>query len=597
MTGGQKGNPGQRGTGAGGNTGGQYGGQQQQGHSMLKSSSMDSETFASRGKPTNVNMVKKLTDVKQITKTNNNTDLLLGPGGGAGMGFGWNKAAQPKPSESLTTTTTHLTSSASFSNPSSYGNASAAATAASHNKQGGDDCDRRSILTSSSSSSSSSSTSTNLTKQLFKQNSSEMTSRLSMDSQQQQRSNSNYNNKQQTSTTNRKIDGSSYSSLARSETSSQTSSRETSTSRPSRDNSRNRNSETTTSTTTANKSANPESTTSTFTVSMCLIPTRNFTSDEIDRKVTSTLDEFIQNKDIAEALKDCEEFKPADSSQYVEFIELFIQKVLERSEPTRNSIGTLFYNVIKEKKINLVHIIQAFKNILEMAEDMAIDIPKIATYLSQIIAPLFQEESTVEFLSDFCEPIKNKPICGELISEILHQASNRLGHSTVVEIFKTKSKLQLYEFLRGCENPPEFIKKNDLTWALGSNRERTQSASVSSESYEKKLFQILQPARLTNELIFDKIEAEFGEIDCQSKAFIRALVTAVCRSCLDANSKLDPHLFKNRSSILTKYINRKEEFELESLYAIQALDHRMQHQPGNIFTFFFNLIQLTIFNA
>jgi len=79
------------------------------------------------------------------------------------------------------------------------------------------------------------------------------------------------------------------------------------------------------------------------------------------------------------------------------------------------------------------------------------------------------------------------------------------------------------------------------------------------------------------------LKKNFGEIDCQLKQFIRALVTAVCRSCFDANSKLDPQLFKNRSSILTKFINRKEEFELESLYAIQALDHRMQHQPGNYF--------------
>ena len=46
-----------------GNQGGQQyfgGGQQQQQHSMLKSSSMDSEAFAARGKAVNVNMVKKL---------------------------------------------------------------------------------------------------------------------------------------------------------------------------------------------------------------------------------------------------------------------------------------------------------------------------------------------------------------------------------------------------------------------------------------------------------------------------------------------------------------------------------------------------------
>ena len=58
---------------------------------------------------------------------------------------------------------------------------------------------------------------------------------------------------------------------------------------------------------------------------------------------------------LKEALKDCEEFKPVDSSQYVEFIELFIQKVLERSDHTRNAIGVLFFNVIKENKIETIY--------------------------------------------------------------------------------------------------------------------------------------------------------------------------------------------------------------------------------------------------
>ena len=80
---------------------------------------------------------------------------------------------------------------------------------------------------------------------------------------------------------------------------------------------------------------------------------------------------------------------------------------------------------------------------------------------------------------------------------------------------------------------------------------------------------------------FQNFQSEFGENDCKSKAFIRALVTAVCRSCL-IESKLDPALFKKRSPILTKFINRNDEYELESLFAVQALDHKMQHQPGFI---------------
>jgi len=49
---------------------------------------------------------------------------------------------------------------------------------------------------------------------------------------------------------------------------------------------------------------------------------------------------------------------------------------------------------------------------------------------------------------------------------------------------------------------------------------------------------------------------------------------------------VDSQLFKKRSPILTKFINHNEEYELEALYAVQALDHKMQHQPGFILVLF-----------
>jgi hypothetical protein len=79
---------------------------------------------------------------------------------------------------------------------------------------------------------------------------------------------------------------------------------------------------------------------------------------------------------------------------------------------------------------------------------------------------------------------------------------------------------------------------------------------------------------------------EFGECDFVSKPFIRALVISVCRSCYIDN-KIDALIFKERCSILTKYIARNEEFELEALFAVQALDHRTKHQPGWIFFYYF----------
>jgi hypothetical protein len=56
-------------------------------------------------------------------------------------------------------------------------------------------------------------------------------------------------------------------------------------------------------------------------------------------------------------------------------------------------------------------------------------------------------------------------------------------------------------------------------------------------------------------------------------------MTTICRSCI-IDSKIDQDLLKNRVLILSKYIAGKDDLQVESLFAIQALDYKLQHQPG-----------------
>ena len=151
-----------------------------------------------------------------------------------------------------------------------------------------------------------------------------------------------------------------------------------------------------------------------------------YTKYEIERRAINTIEELIQNKDISEAMKVLEEFRPVNYSQYAFYYQQLIHKVLERNEHARTTVGQLFVKAIIEKKFEIKNLSDAFKNVLVTAEEMAIDVPKIATYLSQIIAPMFNKDLSVEFLADACEPIMKTQICADLISECLHNASNRL---------------------------------------------------------------------------------------------------------------------------------------------------------------------------
>ena len=70
---------------------------------------------------------------------------------------------------------------------------------------------------------------------------------------------------------------------------------------------------------------------------------------------------------------------------------------------------------------------------LEFAEDMAIDIPKIYTYLGELISPMVEDGSIpLSFLKTTCEPLFRCNKAGLLVAEILHDASNRLVSKFVV---------------------------------------------------------------------------------------------------------------------------------------------------------------------
>lgn len=78
--------------------------------------------------------------------------------------------------------------------------------------------------------------------------------------------------------------------------------------------------------------------------------------------------------------------------------------------------------------------IQAFKNllfcrlteILQFAEDMEIDIPKIWQYFGELIGPMVQDGSVpLNFLRKAAEPLKANNKAGLLVAEILHAASHR----------------------------------------------------------------------------------------------------------------------------------------------------------------------------
>lgn len=56
------------------------------------------------------------------------------------------------------------------------------------------------------------------------------------------------------------------------------------------------------------------------------------------------------------------------------------------------------------------------------------------------------------------------------------------------------------------------------------------------------------------------------------------------------NAKVDPTKVTARAAVLLKYLDHSAEFELQALYALQALVHKLEHPPGKLETVRFRLL-------
>ena len=64
--------------------------------------------------------------------------------------------------------------------------------------------------------------------------------------------------------------------------------------------------------------------------------------------------------------------------------------------------------------------------VIQYAEDMEIDIPKIWQYFGELIGPMVQDGSVpINFLRKVAEPLKENNKAGLLVAEVLHAACNR----------------------------------------------------------------------------------------------------------------------------------------------------------------------------
>ncbi|XP_054993439.1 eukaryotic translation initiation factor 4 gamma 3 isoform X8 [Sorex araneus] len=318
------------------------------------------------------------------------------------------------------------------------------------------------------------------------------------------------------------------------------------------------------------------------------------TEEEMERKSKSIIDEFLHINDFKEAMQCVEELN-AQGLLHV-FVRMGVESTLERSQITRDHMGQLLYQLVQSEKLSKQDFFRGFSETLELADDMAIDIPHIWLYLAELVTPMLKEGgiSMRELITEFSKPLLPVGRAGVLLSEILHLLCKQMSHKRVGALWR-EAGLSWKDFLPEGEDVHNFLLEQKLDFIESDSScssEALLKKELSAEELYKRLEKLITEDKANDEQIFDWVEANLDESQMSSPTFLRALMTAVCKAAIIADCstfRVDTAVIKQRVPILLKYLDSDTEKELQALYALQASIVKLD-QPANLLRMFFDCL-------
>ncbi|XP_030634154.1 eukaryotic translation initiation factor 4 gamma 3 [Chanos chanos] len=316
--------------------------------------------------------------------------------------------------------------------------------------------------------------------------------------------------------------------------------------------------------------------------------------EEMERKSKSIIDEFLHINDYKEAIQCVDELD--HTFQLSVFVRMGVESTLERSQIARDHIGQLFFQLIQRGILPHTQIFKGFTETLELADDMAIDIPHIWLYLAELLNPLLREGgiSMRELFTELSKPLLPVGRAGILFSEILHILCKQMSHRKVGALWR-EAGLSWSDFLPEGEDVQNFISEHKLQFTVSdcsSVNPVPVKRNLSVEELTIQLERLLLEDMASDEQIFDWVEANLDESQMSSSPFLRALMTAVCKAAVKNESsscRVDTTIIQKRLPVLHKYLNSDTERQLQALYALQALIVTLD-QPPNLLRMFFDCL-------
>uniref|UniRef100_A0A8C5EFX1 Eukaryotic translation initiation factor 4 gamma 1-like n=1 Tax=Gouania willdenowi TaxID=441366 RepID=A0A8C5EFX1_GOUWI len=312
---------------------------------------------------------------------------------------------------------------------------------------------------------------------------------------------------------------------------------------------------------------------------------------EMEKKSKAIIDEYLHITDLKEALQCVAELNSA-SMLYV-FVRQGLESTLERSTTVREHLGLLLYQLVKVGTLPTEQYYKGLQEILEVAEDMAIDIPHMWLYLAELITPMLHEGGIPmgQLFREISKPLVPLGKAGVLLAQILQLLCKGMTPKKVGALW-IEAGLDWNNFLLKDEDVNKFVTEQKVEFTTGEDlgpKEAMKKQLLSGEELSKQLDRLLQD-KADNKRIMDWVEANLDEEQAASNQFVRSLMASVCGIAIicDNPYKVNAKQITLRAELLQKYLN-DEEKELQALYALQALMVHME-QPANLLRMFFDTL-------
>nr|KAF7435190.1 hypothetical protein H0235_003381 [Vespula pensylvanica] len=285
----------------------------------------------------------------------------------------------------------------------------------------------------------------------------------------------------------------------------------------------------------------------------------------------SILKDYLREHILENAISDVSQ--TFDNTTFTKFVRESINFVLEKSPAERERVSRLMSQLIARNILPLQHLKAGFSEVLEFVDDLIIDIPKIWTYLAEVLThPIKDEVMPLSEMGSIFVSLRNQGGAGKLLGELLAKLSQEKGSKWIADKWD-QSRLPLNDIIDPeRENIDKIAKEYHLEFLIGD-----YNSAKSSSSDELSLQQIHeQLKRLMKENTFDEISSWITEnvgSRVKDPKFIRTLMTAILETSIvpfNETWKLNEHIFSNLQLLIHRFVDTDEVLELQCLYAIQA---------------------------